>query len=61
MMSPESDKKKKVKEKKKVNEKSIDRGLDWDDDQVGSHTLPKFYEQLQFTVRIKCYCCSQRL
>jgi len=32
MMSPESDKKKKVKEKKKVNEKSIDRGLDWDDD-----------------------------
>ncbi len=31
-MSPESDKKKKVKEKKKVNEKSIDRGLDWDDD-----------------------------
>jgi hypothetical protein len=31
-MSPESDEKKKVKEKKKVNEKSIDRGLDWDDD-----------------------------
>ncbi len=32
MMSPESDEKKKVKEKKKVNEKSIDLGLDWDDD-----------------------------
>ena len=31
-MSPESNEKKKVKEKKKVNEKSIDRGLDWDDD-----------------------------
>ena len=31
-MNPESDEKKKVKEKKKVNEKSIDRGLDWDDD-----------------------------
>ncbi len=53
-MSAESHEKKKVKEKKKVNEKSIDLGLDWDDDQVGSHTLPKFYEQLQLTVRIKC-------
>ncbi len=30
------------------------RGLDWDEDQVGSHTSSKFYEQLQFTVRIKC-------
>ena len=32
MMSAESHEKKKVKEKKKVNEKSIDLGLDWDDD-----------------------------
>jgi len=31
MMSAKSHKKK-VKEKKKVNEKSIDLGLDWDDD-----------------------------
>ena len=54
MMSAESHEKKKVKEKKKDNEKSIDLGLDWDDDQVVSHTLPKFYEQLQLTVRIKC-------
>jgi len=38
MMSAESHEKKKVEEKKKVvekkkeNEKSIDQGLDWDDD-----------------------------
>jgi len=32
MMSAESHEKKKVKEKKKDNEKSIDPGLDWDDD-----------------------------
>ena len=32
MMSAESREKKKVKEKKKDNEKSIDLGLDWDDD-----------------------------
>ncbi len=32
MMSAESHEKKKVKEKKKDNEKSIDLGLDWDDD-----------------------------
>jgi len=32
MMSTESHEKKKVKEKKKDNEKSIDLGLDWDDD-----------------------------
>ncbi len=54
MMSAESPEKKKVKEKKKDNKKSIDLGLDWDDDQVESHTLPKFYEQFQLTVRIKC-------
>ena len=54
MMSAESPEKKKVEEKKKDNEKSIDQGLDWDDDQIGSHILPKFYEQLQLTVRIKC-------
>jgi len=32
MMSTEPHEKKKVKEKKKVNEKSINLGLDWDDD-----------------------------
>ncbi len=54
MMSAESPEKKKVEEKKKDKEKSIDLGLDWDDDQVGSHTPTKFYEQLQLTVCIKC-------
>jgi len=32
MMSAESPEKKKVKEKKKDNKKSIDLGFDWDDD-----------------------------
>ncbi len=32
MMSAESPEKKKVEEKKKDKEKSIDLGLDWDDD-----------------------------
>ncbi len=32
MMSAESPEKKKVEERKKDNEKSIDLGLDWDDD-----------------------------
>ncbi len=32
MMNAESHEKKKVEERKKDNEKSIDLGLDWDDD-----------------------------